>query len=181
MGFGQQSHLNPKFVDDEIVVIGLNTVNRFAWQQGWLRSRAIRRVCAEFGASAGERTRVVVVHHPLEHQPRERKSLMRNAAHGIQALSECGTDVVLSGHLHSWRADPFATVVGRTSALQVHAGTSLSNRLRGEVNDFNLLEIEQGKITVLRHAFSDASFTFTVTASVTFIAGPEGWRRDVAR
>ena len=172
--------LNPRFVDDEIVVMGVNTVNRFVWQQGWLRSRAIRRICTEFGDAAGERTRVVVVHHPLEHLPDERKSLMRNAAAGIQALSDCGTDIILSGHLHSWRADTFATVAGRTSALQIHAGTSLSNRLRGEVNDFNLLEIEQGKITVLRHAFSDASSAFTVAASVTFNAGPGGWRRDVA-
>ena len=172
--------LEPMFVDDEVVVIGVNTVNRFAWQQGWLRSRTLRRISTEFGGSAGERTRVVVVHHPLEHLAEERKSLMRNAARGIQALSDCGTDVVLSGHLHSWRADPFATVVGRASALQVHAGTSLSNRLRGEINDFNLLEIEPGKITVCRHTFNDASSTFTGTISVTFIAGPEGWRRAVA-
>ena len=167
--------LEPKFVDTEIAVIGVNTVNRFAWQQGWFRARAIRRVCAEFGGSTDKRTHIVVVHHPLEHLPDEHKRLMRNASRGIQALSDCGADVVLSGHLHNWRADPFATVDGRRSAVQVHAGTSLSNRLRGEVNDFNLLEIEQGKITVHRHAFSDATSTFTAVASVTFIAGLGGW------
>lgn len=175
------SDLDPKYVDNEVVVVGVNTVNRFAWQQGWLRSRALRRICMEFGKAAGERTRIVVVHHPLEHLPDERKSLMRNAAVGIQALSDCGADIVLSGHLHSWRADTFAAVAGRSSTVQVHAGTSLSNRLRGEVNDFNLLEIEAGKIKVLRHAFSDMSATFTVAASVMFVAGPNGWIRDVEK
>lgn len=99
---------------------------------------------------------------------------MRNASRCIQALSECGADVVLSGHLHSWRADPLATVEGSRCAVQVHAGTRLSSRVRGEVNDFNLLEIEQGKITVHRHAFSDATSTFTAVTYVTFIAGLGG-------
>ncbi|MDB5660135.1 MAG: metallophosphoesterase [Cypionkella sp.] len=172
--------LNPKFVDDELVVVGVNTVNRFAWQQGWLRSRALRRISAEFSSSGKDRTCIVVVHHPLEHQPGERKTLMRNAALGVQVLSDCGADVVLSGHLHSWRADPFAIVAGRMSALQVHAGTSLSNRLRGEVNDFNLLEIEKGRITIRHHVFSDETSSFTTAASVTFDAGPQGWQRNLA-
>lgn len=170
--------LEPTFVDTEIAVIGVNTVNRFVWQQGWFRTHAIRRVCAEFGGSTDNRTHIVVLHHPLEHLPDERKRLIRNASRGIQALSDCGADVVLSGHLHSWRADPFATVEGRRSAVQVHAGTSLSNRLRGQVNDFNLLEIEPGKITVHRHAFNDISSTFTLAGSVTFTAGPGGWSRE---
>lgn len=170
--------LEPSFADDEMVVMGVNTVNRFAWQQGWFRNRAMRRIVTEFAKVEDNRIRVVVVHHPLEQRPEDHKSLMRNASPGIKALSAAGTDVVLSGHLHSWWADPFATVAGRISALQVHAGTSLSNRLRGEINDFNLLEIEAEKITVLRHAFSDASASFASAAPVTFLAGRDGWFRQ---
>lgn len=169
--------LEPRFSDDEIVVIGVNTVNRFAWQQGWLRTRAIRKICTEFAGEGAPRTRVVVVHHPLEHVLDDNKRLMRNAVLGLQALSDCGTDVVLSGHLHNWRAGPFAEVEGRRSALQVHAGTSLSNRLRGEINDFNLLEISPGQITVHRHAFGDDGTVFSAVAASTFVAGPAGWGR----
>lgn len=169
--------LEPAFSDAEISVIGINTVNRFAWQQGWLRTRAIRKVCAAFAGAGPDCTRIVVVHHPLEHVVDEHKRLMRNAMRGLNALSGCGTDVVLSGHLHSWRADPFAFVEGRRSVLQVHAGTSLSNRLRGEVNDFNLLEVSSGQISVHRHTFSDASAAFAAVASSTFRAGPGGWSR----
>ena len=172
--------LEPKFMDAEIAVVGVNTVNRFVWQQGWFRTHELRRVCAEFGGTTDKRIHIVVVHHPLEHQPEEHKHLMRNASRGVQALSDCGADVVLSGHLHNWWADPFAKVEGRRSAIQVHAGTSLSNRLRGEVNDFNLLEIEPDKITVHRHAFSDESLTFAAVAPVTFIAGSGGWSREIA-
>ena len=171
--------LEPRFSDDEIVVIGVNTVNRFAWQQGWFRSRAIRKICIGFAAERAPRTRVVVVHHPLEQMIGENKRLMRNAGLGLKELSDCGTDLVLSGHLHSWHAGPFAVVEGRRSALQVHAGTSLSNRLRGEINDFNLLEISSGQITVHRHAFSDTSAVFNAVAASTFAAGPAGWSRIV--
>lgn len=167
--------LEPTWSDDEMVVIGVNTVNPFAWQRGWFRSRAIRKVCAAFKGSTGRRVHIVVAHHPLEHLPGEHKSLMHNAGKGIQRLSECGADVVLSGHLHSWRAALFPPVPGRLSALQVHAGTSLSDRLRGEVNDFNLLQVERDRITIIRHAFSDESATFHAISTNIFLRTPEGW------
>lgn len=167
--------LEPAHSDDEMLVIGVNTVNPFAWQRGWFRSRAIRKVCAAFTGSTGRRVHIVVAHHPLDHLPGERKSLMHNAGKGIQRLSECGADMVLSGHLHSWRAAPFPVVAGRLSALQVHAGTSLSNRLRGEVNDFNLLQVERDQITIIRHAYDDAAEKFDVIGTRTFLRTPGGW------
>ena len=168
--------LQPTFADAEIVVIGVNTVNPFAWQRGWFRSRAVRRACAAFRNSTGARAHIVVAHHPLEHLPGEAKSLMRGATDGLRHLTECGVDAVLSGHLHSWRAEPFVHVAGRASALQIHAGTTLSNRLRGEINDFNLLEIDNDRMTVIRHAFTDSLATFAVISSVTFRSTPDGWR-----
>lgn len=167
--------LEPRFSDSEIVVIGVNTVNRFAWQQGWLRTRAIRKICTAFAGEDAPRVRVVVVHHPMEQVIDDTKRLMRNAGPGLKALSDCGTDLVLSGHLHNWRAEPFAAVEGQRSALQVHAGTSLSNRLRGEINDFNLLEISSDQITVRRHAFNDSSGMFSAVAASTFLPGRAGW------
>ncbi len=170
--------LHPIFQDDEIVVIGVNTVNPFAWQCGWFRSRAIQRACAAFGTSADGRRHIVVAHHPLENSPGDGKSLMRGAATGLRRLSESGVDAVLSGHLHSWRADIFAYVEGRSSALQVHAGTSLSNRLRGEVNDFNVLDVGKDRLSVTRQAFSDSAAAFEVIRAVTFVKTTEGWKSD---
>lgn len=168
--------LQPVFEDEEMVVIGVNTVNPFAWQRGWFKMRAMRRVCAAFSRSTGARAHLVVAHHPLEHMPGEAKSLMHGAATGLQRLTECGVDAVLSGHLHSWRAEPFVHVEGRSSALQIHAGTSLSNRLRGEINDFNVLEIEKGRLSVIRHAFADDTAAFAVVTTSTFLETEHGWR-----
>jgi len=168
--------LQPTFEDDEIVVVGVNTVNPFAWQRGWFRSRALRRVCGAFCNSTGQRRHIVIAHHPLEHLPDEAKSLMRGAATAIQRMSDCGVDAILSGHLHSWRAEPFAHVEGRSSVLQIHAGTSLSSRLRGAINDFNVLEIERERITVIRHAFDDDAAEFAVAGTMVFLASAQGWR-----
>ena len=56
--------LEPGFADAEIVVVGVNTVNRFVWQQGWFKSRALRKIHAAFDGST--RVHIVAAHHPLD-------------------------------------------------------------------------------------------------------------------
>ncbi len=168
--------LEPSFHDDEIAVVGVNTVNPLVWQRGWIAGHATRRVCAAFSdVSAAVHTRIVVVHHPLEHAPGERKSLMRGAGAAIDAFAECGADIVLSGHLHSWRAEPYAERKGRTQTLQIHAGTGLSTRLRGEENDFNLLTLEKDRIVVERYVAGEDATGFVPAARLTFRSGTGGW------
>lgn len=166
--------LEPVFQDEEINVVGLNTVNPYDWQRGRAGRRALRRACAAFGEPRG-RTRIVVAHHPFEHGPGATKSLTRGAERAIDALAGCGADVVLTGHLHSWGAAPFAERKGRRGALQVQAGTGLSSRLRGEENDFNILIVEPGEITVERHATPDDGTKFVLARTQRFRLGDAGW------
>ena len=178
--------LEPHFENDEITVTGMNTVNPYAWQRGRVGGRALRRVCAAFAAESGPesgpgsgtgggRVRIVVAHHPFEHQPTDTKVLMKGAEKAVNALADCGADVILTGHLHSWRAEPFAERVGRRGALQVHAGTGLSTRLRGEENDFNVLTIHPGEIAVDRYAAGHGAETFRQVQRAVFRSGPQGW------
>lgn len=169
------SDLEPSFEDAELSVIGVNTVNPLSWQRGRIARQATRRVCEAFAADRTGRTRIVVVHHPLEHQPGEQKSLMRGAQRAIDALSDCGADVVLSGHLHSWRAEPFAARRGRSGALQVQAGTGLSTRLRGQENDFNLLTLAPDEIVVERFVAGGAARAFRPAATLRFRSARSGW------
>jgi 3',5'-cyclic AMP phosphodiesterase CpdA len=166
--------LEPHFENDAITVTGMNTVNPYAWQRGRVGSRAVRRVCSAF-AGERDRVRIVVAHHPFEHQPTDTKVLMKGAGKAVDALAECGADVILTGHLHSWRAEPFAERVGRRGALQVHAGTGLSTRLRGEENDFNVLTVRPGEVTVERHAAGHGAESFERVQRAVFRSGPQGW------
>lgn len=147
--------MHPSWGDDELNVVGVNTVNPFAWQSGHFRSKAVRRVCRAFAPQRHGRRRIVVLHHPLDHAPGTEKKLMRGAEPAAAGLAECGADIVLCGHLHSWRADPHTARNGGNAVLLVQAGTGLSTRLRGEENDFNLLTVEGDEVTIDRWAAAE--------------------------
>ncbi|MBT9384195.1 metallophosphoesterase family protein [Pseudooceanicola sp. CBS1P-1] len=140
--------LEPTYRDAALSVVGVNTVNPFAWQQGRFRRRALERVCTAF-EDAGDRLRVAVLHHPLEHGPEVEKRPMRGAARALRGLSDCGADVVLSGHLHRAGTAPFRAAPG---LLFVQAGTGLSTRRRGETNTFNMLDLSGERLRVTEWA-----------------------------
>ena len=169
--------LEPCFQDDEIVVAGINSTTPFAWERGWTTRRAVARACALFGP-AGRRTRIVVTHHPFVHAPEHRdRALMRGAASSLAALAQCGAEIFLSGHLHSWQAalhchpEPAAR-----SVLLVQAGTGLSTRQRGEGNDYNVLSIAPDAVTIRRFAADAATPEFRCIAERRFVRERYGWR-----
>lgn len=164
--------LEPEYHDDEIAVTGVNTVNHFAWQRGLARAHTIRRVCKAFAQDPRERMHVAMLHHPLEHLPEVRKQLTRGAGAALEALEKCGTDIVLSGHLHSWRAVPFETAGG---ILLVQAGTGLSTRGRGEPNDFNLLTLDGRSVHVDRYVAAPSLDAFTVADTARFVKQDGLW------
>jgi len=170
--------LEPRFDDAAMLVLGVNTVNPLSWQRGRIGRSALMRAAAALRADPGERIRVVVAHHPFEHQPGDTKALMRGAARGIAGLTAAGADVVLSGHLHAWHAGPFAAAPSGIGALQVHAGTGLSTRLRGEENDFNILALEPGRIEITRMAARAGGNDFERAGVSSFCKTPRGWVRE---
>ncbi|KEO52737.1 metallophosphoesterase family protein [Thioclava pacifica] len=148
------TELEPVFEDAQTKVVGVNTVNRFAWQRGRVPKRAVSRLCAAF-ADAGEKLRLAVMHHPLEHGPDVDKSLMDGARDALDGLRACGADLVLSGHLHLGSAAPFSAVPG---ILFVQAGTGLSSRLRGAPNMFSLIEGTRRALTITRYEAEGMTF-----------------------
>jgi predicted phosphodiesterase len=123
-----------------LLLATLNTADPFAWQRGRLRRRQLRAACDRFARDQG-RARVLMAHHPFRQSPETKKQLMPGAAQALDRLAGCGADVVLSGHLHRWRAEPFVAEKGGGRVLEVHVGTGLSTRLRGQENDFAVLDL----------------------------------------
>lgn len=163
--------LEPRYQDAATVVVGVNTVNRFSWQRGRLSARRITRACAGLQA-AGDRARLVVLHHPLQHGPEVDKRLMRGAALALERFADCGAQIVLSGHLHNTVVAPFRAYPG---LLFVQAGTSLSRRQRGEPNTFNLLEIGGNAVTVETWGAEGAGFA--AASQMAFVREDGTWRR----
>ncbi|TQS73790.1 metallophosphoesterase [Rhodobacteraceae bacterium] len=162
------TELEPEWRDGRVHVVGVNTVNRFEWQRGRLSSHTSRRICNAFGPSDSDVLRIVVMHHPLEHGPHTDKKLMHGARDALAQLSECGADLVLSGHLHEASAAPFDTAPG---LMFVQAGTGLSTRLRGTPNTFNMIEVSlDNEVSITR---------FECDNDLDFIAGdPRHFRRE---
>ncbi|MBC2836908.1 metallophosphoesterase family protein [Paragemmobacter straminiformis] len=161
--------LGPLFVNDAMLVLGLNTADPMAWKNGRIGAVQLQRV-AEVCATAGARRRVLVLHHPLQGPPSEPPAL-RGAAAAIPALVDAGVDMVLSGHLHSTYATPLAAAPG---ILSVQAGTCLSHRVRGDGNAFNSLRLVPGGV-VLTHYRAQADRTFRADADLVLMRGAAGW------
>jgi 3',5'-cyclic AMP phosphodiesterase CpdA len=162
------TNLTPTFENDDMIVVGINSVDRFSWQTGRLTSGRINHACAAMNDAEDGKARVLVVHHPLEHPAGTKKKPIPGADQALDRLLGCGANLILSGHLHTWHADNFTVKSGTTTAVQLHAGTSLSSRVRGEPNDFNVIDISGNHIDVSRLSFNEDARVFETTEARQF-------------
>lgn len=165
--------LEPSFSDDQMIVTGVNTVNRFSWQRGKLGKSRLKRHAKRL-AGAPQELKIAVLHHPLEHGPDTDKQLMKGASRALEVLSENGANLVLSGHLHRASSKPFRA---EPDLLFVQAGTGLSTRLRhGQRNTFNVLDFEGKCLQVATWGTSEeAPGHFSELDRAHWRHEPEGW------
>lgn len=152
--------LTPTFENENMIVVGINSVDHFSLQTGRLSSGRISGACSVMDGAPKPKARVIVVHHPLEHPAKTKKKPIPGAEDALEKLLGCGADLVLSGHLHTWHADNFRIRSGQSTAVQLHAGTSLSSRVRGEPNDFNVIDITDDEIAIDRISFNEETRAF---------------------
>jgi 3',5'-cyclic AMP phosphodiesterase CpdA len=169
--------LEPAHVDAEIAVVGLNSARSLTFGRGRLNRRQIEHAAERLRGLDPRLIKIVVTHHPFD-LPDDygAEHLVGRARHAMAEFAKVGADLFLAGHLH-------VSHIGRTaerykiaghSALVVQAGT-ISSRLRGEPNSFNVLRVNRPDITVARHAWDDATEGFVAGPARRFRHGAEGW------
>jgi 3',5'-cyclic AMP phosphodiesterase CpdA len=169
--------LEPAHVDDEIAVIGLNSARSLTFGRGRLNERQIGRAAARLRGVDARVIKIIVTHHPFDLPDNYgAEHLVGRAKNAMARFAEVGADLFLAGHLH-------VTHIGRTaerykiaghSALVVQAGT-ISARLRGEPNSFNVLRVNRPDITVARHTWNGAQQLFVAEPARAFRHSADGW------
>ena len=171
--------LAPVYTDDEMIVVGLNSVRTLSFRhgEGRINQRQVAEAAEWLARASPTLIKIVVTHHPFdlpaghgEHR------LIGRARLAMPELAAAGTDLFLAGHLH-------VSHVGRTaeryqiaghSALVVQAGT-LSRRGRGELNSFNVLRLASPKLEIERHCWTESTGDFSRAWAGTYERTEAGW------
>jgi 3',5'-cyclic AMP phosphodiesterase CpdA len=169
----------PRFVDDRVAVVGLNTARSMVVKNGRVNERQLAALRGLLEPLPAGVVRVVVTHHPFDAgegmDPRDR---IGRAALGMRTFADCGVDVLLSGHLHatwSGQSGLSARVLEGYGALAVSAGTATSTRLRAEPNEFNVLRLAKTRVLVQRQAWDAARGAFEPAGESAFGRSAAGW------
>ena len=125
--------LEPVFENHKIFVVGVNSAIRSTVKDGRVTRNQRQRLATRL-ASAGDRWKVVVLHHELVPGPdASARKTLSGAAGLADILAEFEVDLVLSGHLHisyqAWLRDYYPHLNYDVPLL--HAGSASSTRGRG--------------------------------------------------
>ena len=169
--------LEPEHVDEEMIVLGVNTARSFTWGEGRINARQVQRIVTRLAGAPPSLIRVIVTHHPFDLPPGvDERRLLGRARMAMAKLAHANADLFLSGHLHLSHASHSAEryrIEGH-SALIVQAGT-VSMRGRGEQPAFNLLRIHRPEIGLARLAWDEAGGRFVEMAVGHYRHTSTGW------
>lgn len=169
--------LEPEYVDEEMIVVGVNTARSFAHGEGRINTRQVARIVARLASAAPSLIRIVVTHHPFDLPPGVSESrLLGRARMAMAQLAKADADLFLSGHLHLSHASHSAEryKIEGHSALIVQAGT-VSERGRGESPSFNLLRVHRPDIELVRYVWDPRAIAFLPTAGGRYRHTDAGW------
>lgn len=170
--------LEPVYVDDEIAVMGINTARSLTFKDGRVNKEQVEAIRARLGGLDRHITRIVVTHHPFDLPAHaDQAALVDRAPMAMAAFSQCGVDLLLSGHMHASHSGSTADryQMSEYAALVVQAGTATSTRGRGEVNSFNVVRVEHDKVEVDRYGWDVVGKMFSVMSTEKFLRSGNVW------
>jgi 3',5'-cyclic AMP phosphodiesterase CpdA len=172
--------LEPFFKDDEIAVLGINTARSLVFKGGRINEEQVAIIRERMCELDNSTTKIIVTHHPFDlPETYHERELVGRAKMAMEALADCGADVLLAGHFHISYTGHTAEryKIENHSALVIQAGTATSTRGRGEANSFNVLKIEHPKISVQRFVWKPEEKAFGVFKEENFLHSEKGWKR----
>jgi 3',5'-cyclic AMP phosphodiesterase CpdA len=174
--------LDPLYVDKEIALIGINSVNRFNLTSGRISKKQIKEIGAHIKGLNPALIKIAVCHHPFDIPPVTKEhphihKVVARSKMAIKNLAQHKVDIFLSGHLHvHYITDTTIRYkIKGYKGLLIQAGTAISNRERGEPVSFNVLNIDGNNLTIDHYAGNFTDSYFTNMQSEKFLHTGEGW------
>lgn len=141
--------LRPVIDTPDLVIAGVSTAHSMTIKDGRITHSQIKHLKSVF-ESAKDKIKILVTHHPLHLLQNTTNSRVASRARfALEVLRHCKIDLMLSGHYHQTGIG--VGEIHQESSLPsilVQAGTTFSNRLRGENNAFNLIRTSPGSIEI---------------------------------
>lgn len=133
--------LNPVLNYEKLCLVGINTARpvlpHWNWANGAISKSQRDFIRAEF-ASAGERLKILTLHHPLQKAigtPLD--TVVFGGKKALEEILDIKVDLVLSGHVHH------ASITQIKETIFLGASTALSSRLRRQENGYNIITLHE--------------------------------------
>jgi 3',5'-cyclic AMP phosphodiesterase CpdA len=162
--------LEPQYEDEEMVVVGVNTVRIFKIMEGRVNIKQMARVKAVFAAALPNKIKILVSHHPFNMPLGHRKSPLARAHLFWKSQINTEIDLILSGHLHD--------TLGLYSDRAYKIATPISTRCRGEANSFNIITLASNRIAIDRYEYVQGEQIFMRKKIERFVRQGKTWIRD---
>src|SRR5687768_11998524 len=177
-----------RFIDDELcplhelpgaTVLGINTARSLTFKDGRISHEQMEFIRGTFQRTDAKAMRILVTHHPLFALPvgegPELGKAIGRQEHALDAIAECGVDLLLAGHNHRASAHNARDLVTRAgSSLVIQAGTATSTRLRDEEQSFNGIVIDGETVALTVQAWAGDKFAWG--DAQRFVREGDHWR-----